>query len=1241
MSKLLPWKVGPRPHLRILVLLAALLSLAPQASGVDTSFHPDLTARAKELGKAKGPEGYAALRRIWATWDRAAPSQVEEVLGVAERDAKLSPPLRAYATMLGAFARLRRGDVAGARNSIEHLGYIDRWLVVGPFDNEGKSGLQTKHAPELELGTAIAPGRAFTGKERPVRYRAVPREFPHGFIDFGALLRPEQKVCAFAMTFVRAKEKSRAPRRISAWVGSGGAFKLFWNGTERLVGESYSPHDFDRYAVMLNLEPGINQLVVKVCGDDVAPVLSVRLGTEQGTPDPELEVSNDVTASAEAAALVQKLSKAKPAKLPTIEGPVQAFERMTKDAKAGAAARESYARYLAETDGDDPAVHLARDLAQKAAAEEPTIERLLLVARLAEDHNRRGEWLTKAEELSKKTGAVSRDLLLAQALHRRASPNWRDSFGYFEQVLALDPDNILAVTGRVELYHLAGLPRTALATLETALERNPQSVSLLNLHASELRQLGRSTEAAEVEARYAALRFDDGTFLNQMLELSVARRDKAMAEHWAERLLASHPGNLWALGSVARAYRALGQAERAATTYRRALELAPEDVGTLRTLADLNGELGRRDEQLRLMREILRIRPQERAVREYVEHLEPDKPRADEAYAWASERFLPLRHAPAQGYNRRTLRDLTVSTVFENGLSSQFRQIVFQPLNPAAAANARQYAFSYESDRQVVQLRGAKIYRADGKIDEAIEWGEGPADDPSIAMYTSARVFYVQFPRLEAGDVVELRYRIDDVTPRNEFNDYFGDIVYLQNTEPTQNAEYVLIAPKTRALYFDQQVPGLKQTSSDSGNQRIHRFTADRVAALQPEPAMPPLPEILGFIHVSTYKNWKDLGRWYWGLAKDQFDLDEETRQLAHKITEGKKTELEKVQAVYDWVTKNTRYVALEFGIYGFKPRRCVQTVSRGWGDCKDKATVIVTLLKELGIPATIVILRTQMRGDFHSTLPSFAPFDHAIAYVPSLKLYLDGTAEHTGVFELPQMDLGALGLLVNQGDTEVVRLPSADASKNFIEQEVTARVEPSGQAKLTLSYATGGFAAAEWRARYHAEATRRERINHDLGSSFPGFTLSPGDQGLTTSNLLDVEAPVKVKIEGVAPTFARREGKQLVMPVTDDSRLTPIFASLSKRRLPVAVGAFSEQRYQYTVELPVGSKVISMPAATNADGKFGYYSLEIEQTGLRVKVKSRLGVKVSRVSVADYPAWKQFCEAADRAFSVPLVVEQ
>jgi transglutaminase-like putative cysteine protease/tetratricopeptide (TPR) repeat protein len=1238
----------------VLVLSAELPVLAQSPS-----FQADLAARQKELSSARGPEAYAALRRIWSSWDRASPAQVEETLLAATQTKALSEPERVYAGVLAALARFRRGDVKAAREEIRALGYVDRFLVIGPFDNEGKAGLDTAFGPELALGSPIVPGRAESGKERPVRWRAVPQEFPQGFVSFASLLRPDQKVCAYATTFVQAAKDTKTPRPISAWIGSGGAFKVFWNGSEVLESSVYSGHDFDRYAVPVTLEPGTNELTVKICGDESPPVLSVRLADAHGAPDAGITFTNDVAASASAAELVTKLTKSdqdkakgktadkgkaahpkavKAAPKGGVEGPVQAFEALVKG-NASAASLEAYARYLYETDGDDSAVHLARDLAVRACDKEPTVKRLLLAAALAEDNNQRGDWITKAEALEGKA-QPSRDVLLARAIQRRSSPSFDEAFPIFDRLVERDPDDVSAIQGRVELYALAGMPRTALATLEHALERNPHAVNLLNLYASTLRSLGRATEATEVEARYSGLRFDDSSYLSQMMGLAVARRDRPAAEHWAERLVESHPGDLWALNTSAHTYRVLGEADRAIATYQRALALAPEDVGTLRTLADLDGELGRTDAELGLLHEILRIKPQDKGVREYVEHVEPKKQRPDEAYAWAPERFLPLRHAPAQGQNRRTLRDLTVSTMFENGLSSQYRQIVFQPLTDAAAASARQYGFVYETSTQVVELRGAKVYRGDGRVDEAIESGEGPADDPSISMYTSGRAFYIQFPRLEAGDVVELRYRVDDVTPRNEFNDYFGEIVDLQSSDPTANAEYVVVTPKARPLYYDSTVAGLTQSVTETANQRIYRFFAEKVAELDAEPAMPPLPELLGAVHVSTYKSWEDLDRWYWGLVKDQFDLDEDTRKLAHKIVDGKKTERAKIAAIYDWVTKNTRYVALEFGIYGYKPHRCVQTITRGWGDCKDKATALVTLLREVGVPATMVVLRTELKGGLRSKVASFAPFDHAIAYVPSQDLYLDGTAEYTGIDELPRMDLGALGLQVNDGKGKLVTVPTPPPDKNFIEREIHAKIQKSGDSKLSVDYRTAGYTAAELRRQYHAESARRERINHDIGGELPGFVIAPGAQGLVTSNLDDASEPVHIHLEGTAPSYARRENSLLSMAVTNSFRLTPAYASLSQRREDVWLLSPAELRDTFVVDLPPGAKLVSQPDTTKLEGPFGWVTINVEKQGDHVTVKTRVGMRVQRVVPADYPAFKRFCEDADRALSARLVVE-
>jgi tetratricopeptide (TPR) repeat protein len=1231
----------------------AVAGFSGGASAAQGVFHPDLLRALDTLDRAEGPESYAAIDRIWSLWDRAEAQHVEEALLAAAENKKLGADSRTYAGMLSAFARARRGDQKAATDRIRSLGYVGSFLVVGPFDNEGKGGLDQVFEPESELLAAITPGRAYSGKERPVRYRAVANSFPFGWLDASALVRPETKVCVYATTFVRDDKLTTGTRKVRAYVGAGGAFKLFWNGQEALKDTAYRGHDFDRSGVELTLAPGPNPLVVKVCGEDNAPEVSLRLADDKGAPDSHLVSSIDISDSQKAserllAASKKPTGKEKPkdkAAAPKAKpgkpiGPVPVFEQLTSGKKPRARDLEAYARYLADSNGDDPALHLARDLSQRAADQEPTIERILLASRLAEDRNQQNEWLNKAEALAKKQGKTPKELLNARAVHRRSSPNWRDASPIFDRVLAEDADDFLALAGRVELYNMAGLPRTALGVLEQAVRRSPGSVNLLNMYGSQLRLLGRAADANEAEERYAMRRFDDGNYLTGMIDLAIARRSRPEAERWVERLLAAYNSNQWSLGIAARAYRSLGEPERATATYKKSLELAPEDVGTLRALSELQGELGRRDEQLLSLREILRIRPQDRDVREYLEHLEPARPRPDEAYAWNADQFLKQRFAAAGGQPRRTLRDLTVTTVFPNGLSSQFRQVVFQPLTEPAAAAGRQYGFAYESDRQVVQLRGAKVYRGDGKIDEAVEYGEGSADDPSISMYTSARTFYVQFPRLEPGDVVELRYRVDDVTPRNEFGNYFGEIVPLQGGEPVQNAEYVLITPKDRTFYFDQNIPGLTTSDAVSGNQRVYRFSAKNIPALNPEPAMPPWPEVLGSVHVSTYKSWDDLGRWYWGLVKDQFDLDDETRKLAKKITEGKTTELDKVKAVYKWVIENTRYVALEFGIYGYKPRRCVQTVARGWGDCKDKATVIATLLKEIGIKSTIVVTRTRMRGDFRSKIASFAPFDHAIAYVPSLKLYLDGTAEHTGIYELPKMDVGAVVLHVNEGKAELTRIPDADPEKNFVKRELAVDLDAKGAAKLEIDSSTGGYNSASWRDAYGAESTRRERMTRDLGGDFPGVAINEGAQGLVTSDLANNEEPVKIKVRALAPGFARNEGDTLSMPVTSGFRLTTNYASLSQRRQPVELIAFTTVDDTYRIKLPAGAKVVSAPENREGSSPFGSFSIKVEQGKGEVVVRSKLRVKASRIEPRDYQAWKRFCEDADSAFSPRLMVK-
>src|SRR5947208_1609539 len=101
--------------------------------------------------------------------------EVEAALGALAHDARVAPPLRVYAGLLEAYARRRRGDLTGAKVRIKDLGFVGRWIVAGPFDHEGKTGLDRSFGPEDEIADPLTLARTYDGKERQVGNRLTPR----------------------------------------------------------------------------------------------------------------------------------------------------------------------------------------------------------------------------------------------------------------------------------------------------------------------------------------------------------------------------------------------------------------------------------------------------------------------------------------------------------------------------------------------------------------------------------------------------------------------------------------------------------------------------------------------------------------------------------------------------------------------------------------------------------------------------------------------------------------------------------------------------------------------------------------------------------------------------------------------------------------------------------------------------------------------------------------------------------
>jgi transglutaminase-like putative cysteine protease len=676
---------------------------------------------------------------------------------------------------------------------------------------------------------------------------------------------------------------------------------------------------------------------------------------------------------------------------------------------------------------------------------------------------------------------------------------------------------------------------------------------------------------------------------------------------------------------VADIYDALAREDQMLATLTYAKGLAPDSAAVHARMGRALLRAGRNDAAAESFRAALTLRPQDAETRELLEQLAPE-PRRDEAYAIDRDTLLS-RKRKSDGRPLTLLQDLTVNTVFENGLGSSFVQLGVQIHDEEGARRMRARSVQFDPETQRVDIRQSRVYRADGRVLEATETYEQQLGEPWYKIYYDTRALVVVFPDLEPGDVVELRYRVDDVAPRNLFADYFGDLHFFQSSDPRAHTEYVLIAPKKRELYFNKpKLESLKHERVEQGEIRVDRFFADDVPAMSIEPDLPGTTEIAPYLHVSTYKTWQDVGKWYWGLIRDQLYADESLKATVRELVAGAKDDREKAKRIYGWVVSHTRYVALEFGIHGYLPYRVPEIVRRGFGDCKDKASLIYTMLREAGVDARIVLTRTRRNGAINDLPASLSVFDHAIAYVPSIDLYLDGTAEHSGITELPSGDQGVTVLLVGPNSAELRRTPVLPAASNERTRNVRIELGPEGDGSVIVDETIRGVDAAGYRQTYQAEGTRKERFERTLATAYPGLALSE----LAMKGLDDIEQPIGVAYRIRAPQVARREGDELRLSPSSMRDLVRQMAPIPKRKYPLELGVPRRYVEKRTVVAPSGYVVKQSAPGGSVKSRFGSVSVTVSTKDREVMAETVYSLEVDQVAPTDYLEFRAFVERAD-----------
>jgi len=1199
-------------------------------AGYPGRFERAFADRKRRLAQARGANPAAVLPLLAAVdllYGEIETERLAAWLDAVAIGRRRHPLVRAFAASQRARLDEMAGDPRAGAKRLRSIGYVLDWLFVGPFEYAGTADLDAPHPCRSE---PFSSTRSFEGAVpgeplvwRRYDYEAAP---DGGFVGFDDYLSPNEKVFACAVTWVHLDRAEDVSFRL----GTGGAYRLFAGDREIARGDVRRlAHPLQDVAAA-RLAAGWHRLTLLIANEHEPWGFYVRLARLDGAPVPGLAVATHPPDDG-------RLAEAAPA----ARAPVALRAILQARAASG---KVGDVLDLAELEWrTHPYAREDTRTVDRLRRVEPTAEDFRasrLRAHVETDESVRARVLERAVEVGRKAGVGPRiaPLLLELAFRAEGLGLRDEARRLLDEAFEAAPDDVYVELARVDALAESGFEQQALAWSLDVLDRWPNSSIVRHGAAARLAAAGRKVKAMEILAggptsapversRYLALALETG------------RVDEALS-----RLLAwtaAEPGRPRLFVRLAWTYDAAGRPDDAWSAMGRALQLAPLDPDLHAEAARMALRQGHKAAAMVELRRSIELRPQQPELRELLSALDANARRDTFArYGLDLERIarmkIPARWArrPAVVLARRVAVD-----VYDNGLTERLDHRIVAIQDDRGARERSVVSTYYDPSLSYVDVRRARVRHRDGTVEDMGRVLVTSLSEAGYRMYYDRRRVDVVFDRLEPGDVVEVAFVTHDVAARNMFDTYFGDLQPVQGIDPILRYEYVVTTPPSLPLIFDAK----DIERGRDGARLVARYTRSNLAPIDPEAHMPGWTDVAAYLHASSYESWDDVADWYWRLVRDQLVADDRIRAAVAEAVRGidPSDGLARMEAIYDYVVRNTRYVGLEFGIHGYKPYPTTEVFARRFGDCKDKAALLKVMLAEVGIASHMVLVRTRDLGGIDAAPASLAVFNHAIVYVPTYDRYLDATAEWSGPTELPVQDQGAVVLHVLDGKgARFRRIPFAAPEANRTTISGTIRLDRRGGGDMKLDVAVVGPDAAVLRRTFHAEEQRRERAAALLAGLFGVADV----RSVTARGVADVRTAVGLSVEAhLASIAAVQQGRLRVPVVGHEVHETRAWAAKAQRRYPLSLGVPNEFERRIEFVAPPGYRFAGRPDGGRVEhtAVHGELTVAVDETGRRAVVVSRIRYETPQIDPEDYPAFRRALQRIDALHGQTFVLER
>jgi tetratricopeptide (TPR) repeat protein len=553
--------------------------------------------------------------------------------------------------------------------------------------------------------------------------------------------------------------------------------------------------------------------------------------------------------------------------------------------------------------------------------------------------------------------------------------------------------------------------------------------------------------------------------------------------------------------------------------------------------------------------------------------------------------------------------------------------------------------FIYASGTGTFEVAYVRVRKPDGSVVETPP--ESIQDMPAqvtreAPFYSDIREKHVAVKGLSVGDIVE--YQTHEHTTKPLAPGQFWTNYTFTHNGIVLDEQLEISVPRNRTVKVKSAT--IQPVIGEAGEYRVYTWHSsnlqhdnesnkkrdDTEKLWQLARGRLPAPDV----QMSSFTSWDEVGRWYGGLQDEQVKPTAEVTAKAAELTRNAADDDAKMRALYSYVSTQFRYIGIAFGIGRYQPHSAGAVLENQYGDCKDKHTLLASLLSATGIPAYPALISTS--HDVDADVPSPGQFDHVITVVPKADglIWLDSTSE-VGPYQYllpPLRDKQALAIWKDK-PAALVTTPASPPFPQVQRFTMKAKLSDAGVLEGNADYSFRGDLEYYLRAGFRAVPFPQwkdlaQRIS--LGLGFGGDVSD-----VTASSTEKTDEAFHFSYRYTRKDFGDWAHHQTLAP----EPLITLPAPSDEESLPLGpswLGSPTEILFRCEVELPAGNSP-NLPGDIHLKQDFAEFDATYEFKDGKMITERHLKTLLREVPAAEREQYKKFVKTIqdDYGAFIPL----